>query len=194
MSGKAAAGKLDLIIGCMFSGKSSELMRHIKMFRLLNRQLIVINHSLDQRYTTSNQIMNHDLVGECAISLSALLPIIETNEYTKAECIFIDEAQFFEDLYEFVVHAVEVNNKHVIVSGLDGDYKRKPFKNVLDLIPIANSVKKLNALCLQCKDGTPGCFSKRISSPVSSSHDARTLVGGNNTYISVCRHHFLNES
>ena len=98
--------------------------------------------------------------------------------------VFIEEAQFFNNLYEFVnKHLI---NKSFVIAGLDGDFKRNPFGDILKLIPLADKVKKLNALCKFCKDGTEAPFTKRLI--VS---DEIKLVGGSDSYASVCRKHYL---
>jgi thymidine kinase len=97
-----------------------------------------------------------------------------------SEVILINEGQFFEDLYEVVVDMLSCN-KRVYICGLDSDFERKKFGQILDLIPLCDKVNKLTSLCSQCKDGTPGIFSMRLTSDKQ-----QTLVGTNN-YIPVCR-------
>ena len=97
----------------------------------------------------------------------------------ESEVIFIEEAQFFENLFTFVKDGLE-NQKSFYVAGLDGDFKREPFGDILKLIPLAEKVYKLNALCFFCKDGTEAPFTKRLS----TSQDQQ-LVGGADSYASV---------
>ena len=107
------------------------------------------------------------------------------DEFKSADVILIEELQFFEDV-SFVIKAAEEHNKKIIASGLDGDFRRQPFKSVISLISYADNVTKLKSFCKMCSDGTPGIFSKRI---VKS--DSYILVGGSDTYMSVCRKHYL---
>jgi thymidine kinase len=104
-----------------------------------------------------------------------------------AEVFLINEGQFFDDLYDVVLHLVEVLDKKVYVYGLDGDYKRANFGKILDLIPICNKVKKLTAMCNICKDGTKAYFTKRITKETS-----QKLIGINN-HIAVCRNCYNNK-
>jgi thymidine kinase len=97
-----------------------------------------------------------------------------------AEVILINEGQFFSDLYEVVVDMLN-HNKKVYVCGLDGDFERKKFGSILDLIPLCDKVSKLTSLCSSCKDGTPAIFSMRLTE-----EKEQTIVGSNN-YIPVCR-------
>jgi thymidine kinase len=94
--------------------------------------------------------------------------------------ILINEGQFFPDLEEFV-KKILLNDKKVYICGLDGDFERKKFGQILDLIPLCDKVTKLTSLCSICKNGTPGIFSKRITS-----EKEQTVVGSDN-YIPVCR-------
>ena len=96
------------------------------------------------------------------------------------EVILINEGQFFPDLEEFV-KILLTNDKKVYVCGLDGDFERKKFGQILNLIPLCDKVTKLTSICSLCKNGNPGIFSKRISD-----EKEQTLVGSDN-YIPVCR-------
>jgi thymidine kinase len=98
-----------------------------------------------------------------------------------AEVILINEGQFFEDLLPTVKHML-LHNKKIYVGGLDGDFECKKFGQILDIIPLCDKVTKMTSLCSQCKNGTPGIFSKRITS-----EKEQTVVGSDN-YIPVCRH------
>jgi thymidine kinase len=105
--------------------------------------------------------------------------------YNAADTVFIDEAQFFVDLYEFVKIAVEEHHKNVVVIGLDGDSNREHFGQIHKLIPLCDDVVKLKALCSKCKDGTPGIFSKKLS------NSSTKIEVGSSCYIAVCRKCYL---
>jgi thymidine kinase len=102
------------------------------------------------------------------------------NEIIEAEVILINEAQFFNDL-KYVVKDALYNKKKVYLAGLDGDFKREKFGEILDLIPHCDKITKLTSLCGVCKDGTPGIFSLRLTE-----EDQQELVGTEN-YVPVCR-------
>ena len=104
-----------------------------------------------------------------------------------SDVILINEGQFFPDLYEVVVDMLN-NNKKIYVCGLDGDFERKKFGTILDLIPLCDKVTKLTSICSSCKDGTPGIFSMRLTCDKT-----QTLVGSDN-YIPVCRKCYDNGS
>lgn len=170
---------LELIYGPMFAGKSCELIRRIRLLKVLNKKYIVIKPMIDTRYDNES-IVSHNLDREECIKLDLMNSIYSIN-IDNIDTIFIDEGQFFPDLKEVVIELVERYNKNVIVAGLITDFNRNKFGQILDLIPLCDKVTKLSSLCSICKDGTPGIFSKRISS-----EEEQTVVGSDN-YIPVCR-------
>jgi thymidine kinase len=124
---------------------------------------------------------NNEQVNDVYVSEKEMINYIDKikNIYT-ADVILINEGQFFPDLYSVVKDMVE-NKKHVYVCGLDGDFERKKFGQILDLIPIADKIEKLSSLCSLCKNGTRGIFSMRLTK-----EKTQTLIGSDN-YIPVCR-------
>lgn len=177
--------RLDIISGCMFSGKSTELINRIQKALILQKQIIIINHISDQRYDT-NMISTHDLNKINALSIDKLSEIFKENDYEKSEIIFIDEAQFFNDLKQSVLKMVENDNKWVVVCGLNSDYKRNIFGQIYELLPYCDTFTKQDALCVKCCDGTPAIFSKRIVE-----NNDLLLIDGKSSYEPVCRKHYL---
>jgi len=174
---------LELIIGPMFSGKSSELIRKIRLAKTINKKVLVIKPLIDNRYNNT-KIVSHSLESENCETVENLKSL--DNKIDEYDLIVIDEGQFFIDLKEYVIKWIEVNKKDIIIGGLDGDYKRKPIGQILELIPYANKCQKINSLCKTCGDGTEASFSHRMSS-----YDSQVLVGGNETYMALCRKHYL---
>ncbi len=175
---------LEIILGSMFSGKTSRLVEIYKQCKFCNIPVIVINHSCDNRYD-DELLSTHDKIKIPCIKTNSLFEIwhkyyVDNNEINKAEVILINEGQFFTDLYEVVDDMLQ-KGKKIYVCGLDGDFKRNKFGQILDLIPLCDKVTKLTSLCSICKNGTPGIFSKRIST-----EKEQTIVGSDN-YIPVCR-------
>ena len=165
--------------------KSSEIIRIIKRFRILKKQMMIINHSIDNRYDTA-KIVSHDQEKIDCLAVDKLIPLIDSDDYQKSDVIVIEEAQFFSDLFNFVTISLDKYSKTVIIAGLDGDYKKEPFGDILRLIPHAESVIKLHALCTLCGDGTKASFTKRI---IESKDNV--LVGSSESYIPVCRKHHI---
>ena len=186
--------ELTLILGPMFAGKSTYLIT--KANELLSNganenELLLINHSSDIRYDI-NKICSHNgekIHSKSYNTLSTIMNNIQENNalFCNIKYIFVDEGQFFNDLYE-TIKKLMINNSRrdlqIFISGLDGDYKQEPFQNsrILDLIPFASNIIKLTAKCNICNQKAP--FTKRI---VNSSETI--LIGGADNYHPVCITH-----
>jgi len=197
-SSEMNAGYLELIVGPMYSGKTSRLVEVYNKCKFCNISVSVINHTIDNRYdeellSTHDQIKIPcikterlmDLWLDSSINIleddiSGISRIKEIFQISRSEVILINEGQFFPDLKEFVDYLLK-NEKKVYICGLDGDFERKKFGQILDLIPLCDKVTKLTSLCSLCKDGTPGIFSMRLTKETE-----QTVVGSDN-YIPVCR-------
>ncbi len=177
---------LHLIIGPMFAGKSCELIRRIRLLKVLKKNYIVIKPIIDNRYEVE-MIVSHNYDKEHCISLNKLNDVLNLdNLKNNIDTIFIDEGQFFADLKETVIYLVEALHINVIVSGLDGDSNRNKFGSILDLIPYSNTCTKINAACILCLDGTPAPFSFR-----NENNNEQILIGSTDKYMSLCRKHYL---
>jgi thymidine kinase len=195
-------GYLELIVGPMFSGKTSRLIDIYKQCKFCNIPVAVINHSEDTRYDNI-LLSNHDKIMIPCIQTRQLadiwlynqetIPIAKTlesnyiNQLLDAQVILINEGQFFNDLYS-CVESMLLNSKKVYICGLDGDFERKKFGQMLDLVPLCDKITKLTSLCSICKNGTPGIFSMRLTV-----EKCQTLVGSDN-YIPVCRKCYENKN
>ena len=182
---KCLTGYLEIIIGPMFSSKTTTLLEIYKKCKFCNIPVAIINHSLDKRYDDT-MIVSHDKINAPCIQTKLLNDVwnktdVESyNMVRNSEVILINEGQFFEDLFTIVIDMLD-KNKKVYIAGLDGDFERNKFGSILDLIPICDKVTKLTSLCATCKDGTPGIFSMRLTSETE-----QTIIGSDN-YIPVCR-------
>ena len=196
MSSNSESGYLEIILGPMFASKTTRLVEIYKQCKFCNISEAVINHSIDNRYD-DELLSTHDQVKIPCIKTDKLLDIYPNDicidsdissiprindklKIATSSVILINEGQFFSDLEEFVKNLLS-NNKKIYVCGLDGDFERKKFGQILDLIPLCDKVTKLTSLCSICKNGTPGIFSKRITN-----EKEQTVVGSDN-YIPVCR-------
>jgi thymidine kinase len=177
-------GKLELIIGNMFSGKTSELIRRINREKSINKKILVVNYIADNRYS-SNSIASHDNLKVSCLKLEKLNDVLIFQ--SKYDSFFIDEGQFFIDLYDTIKTLVDVHKKHVIISGLDGDSNRNVFGDIIKLIPICDTVDKLTAYCVKCNNGKTAPFTKKISG-----NSNIVDIGSADKYIPVCRYHFHN--
>jgi len=187
------SGTLDLIGGPMFSGKTTELLRRLFIEAEIGLNVLYINHSNDNRsegpFSTHNPLYKKELSTMSNVSFISAVQL--SNLDFKCDVIGIDEAQFFDDLVDVVEKMVEKEGKHVIVSGLNGDFRRRKFGHLLDLEPLSDSYTKLQSYCKQCAMSTP---KKRTLAPFShriSRVGDVNEVGGYNKYIPVCRECYL---
>jgi thymidine kinase len=178
-----AQGYLELILGSMFSGKTSYLLDVYKKCVFCNIPVAVINYAGDNRYTTESMLSTHDKqMIPCMLAHTIKDAIRNNNEsISRAETILINEGQFFPDIEEEVRYLVEQRNKRVYICGLDGDFNRKPIGNLLQLIPFSDHITKLKSLCSICRDGTPGVFSFRIT------NETDQVIIGSSSYLPLCR-------
>lgn len=197
-------GYLELIIGPMYSGKTSRIVEIYNQCNFCDIPVVAINHNIDNRYD-EELLSTHDKIKIPCIKTNLLKNIwksdikiftdktfnTESNgnflitKYSKV--ILINEGQFFDDLLEVVSDMVN-QGKQVYVCGLDGDFERKKFGQILDLIPLCDKVTKLTSLCSKCKNGTPGIFSMRLTN-----EKEQTVVGSDN-YIPVCRSCYMSKN
>uniref|UniRef100_A0A6C0H6W1 thymidine kinase n=1 Tax=viral metagenome TaxID=1070528 RepID=A0A6C0H6W1_9ZZZZ len=192
------AGCLRLYLGCMYSGKSTALLNEISRYFVLTKDIVVINHTLDQdrQHNQTGKsdeflLQTHDNKGHTALKLTRLKDLIDNPDlrelYRTARVIVIDEAQFFPDLLSFMQEQL-VQPKTFIVGGLSGDYNMNPIGQIINLVPLADEIIKLDAYCVYCSEYTIASFSKRL---VSS--EQQILVGKQDVYLPVCRYHHLNK-
>ncbi len=174
---------INLITGCMFSGKTSMLINVAKMNQLLNKTVIIVNYENDTRYSENTKVMTHSGMSfDCVPCAKDLLFMLkEEPNIRNADIICINEGQFFNNLVDFCTTLCNLG-KEVHICGLDGDYLRRPFGEILNLIPICDTYVKLQALCMSCKNGTRASFTKKITNS-----DNLIEIGSTDIYIPVCR-------
>jgi thymidine kinase len=183
---------LELLIGPMFAGKSSAIQSIVRRHQALGWSVCVVTHSMDTRYSTEPAVVNHDKQVMPALATEKLMPILDHASYASSRLVVIEEAQFFGDLVPFVQAVVDRDCKHCVVVGLDGDAERRPFGRVLDLIPFADRVTKLTAMCRLCKDGTPAIFTHAYAADaIVSNAEGKPCVGADERYVPMCRKHYL---
>ena len=188
MNHSTGCGYLGLIIGPMFSGKTSKLISLYEQYALAETPILAINHNCDVRYD-KNFLCNHDKKKVPCIEVEYLNDIYQNKvNLDDYDIILINEGQFFQDLMKVVTDLVECRKKTVYVCGLDGDFQRNKFGSLLDLIPLCDSVEKLTSICCQCKGRRPAIFTKRTE---KDNHE-QVLVGAGESYMPVCRSCYSN--
>lgn len=176
-------GSLRLYLGCMYSGKTSELIREYRRWTNIGKKVIFINYSKDERYGDDNYVYSHDKTKEKSIKVE-FLKDIDKNILNNYDVILINEGQFFTDIVEFCKLWCDEYHKNIVVCGLDGDYQRNPFSTINYLISMADEIVKLKAFCKLCNDGTPAIFTHRLT------NEKEQIVIGSTNYIPVCRSHY----
>ncbi len=170
-------GELHLILGCMYSGKTTELLKRHERCQLGGKKCLLIKYKHDTRYdknhvVTHNGIKAHAFVCEELQELDHLIP--------KYDIICIDEIQFYKDAYIFCDKWSSFDDKVVHACGLNGTFARKPFKNISELIPLVNSIKYEPAVCKET--GKDGLYSHRLSD-----QKEEVVIGGSELYIAADR-------
>ena len=188
-------GKLDIIMGTMFSGKTSYLLNKISLLVELDLKVLYINIDFDDRsnleFSTHNPILNN-IDFKLKNKINENLTMIKVRDlsnitFDSYDIIMIDEAHFFDDIIKFTKKLLD-NKKHVIIATLIADFKGNKFGKVLDLIPICDEITRLESYCIECskqKKINKAIYSKRITKNKESID-----IGGSDKYIAVCREHY----
>lgn len=179
---------IKLILGSMFSGKSTALCQAIEKYRQIGKNVLVINHSSDTRYG-SHYLCTHEGTQIPCLMRSELMSLEHLSEYKVAAAVVIDEIQFFDDSREFCSMAADRDGKDVVVAGLNGGYHRQEFPSVSLLLPLVSDIQYQTAFCTICRNGTPSCFTHR------KHHDSPEIViGGAELYEALCRQHYVEKT
>lgn len=170
-------GWIEVVTGCMFSGKTEELIRRLRRAKIAKQNVVIFKPKIDNRYS------NDSIVSHNELSLPSI--VVETpDEILKlsnnAQVVGIDEAQFFsEDLVD-VCNKLANNGKRVVIAGLDQDYKGIPFEPIPQLLAHAEYITKTLAICVQC--GNPADKTQRTIKTKE-----RVVVGASDSYEARCR-------
>ncbi|MFO0571291.1 MAG: thymidine kinase [Polyangiaceae bacterium] len=173
-------GWIEVITGCMFSGKTEELIRRLNRARYAKQTVCIFKPRIDSRYAPDS-VVSHSKQELTAVAIDDAHEIIEHSQ--KADVIGIDEAQFFGAPVVSVAERLANEGKRVIVAGLDQDYLGRPFEPMPQLMAVAEYVTKNLAICMRC--GNPADRSQRLVR-----RDATVVVGGTEAYEARCRRCF----
>lgn len=186
-------GTLHLIIAPMYSGKSTYLLHELSADASIGLKTLYINHRLDTRSEDAFSTHNPLIRLETKIKNMEFIKVdkLSSVDVSSFDVLALDEAQFHQDLYTTVQKWVEVNNKKVIVAGLDGDSNRNKFGQILDLIPICDTIVKLQPYCKRCSMKTPRVLIKAPFTHRVAMSSETILVGGCEYYQPVCRKCYL---
>ena len=174
-------GWIEVVCGSMFSGKTEELIRRVRLAQIAKQKTVIFKPRADDRYA-ERQIVSH---GDQRMDS---IPIVHAEEIQKRvgddiEVVGIDEAQFFGMDLVAVCENLANRRKRVIVAGLDQDYRGRPFEPIPSLLSVAEFITKNLAICVKC--GNPANRSQRITGSTE-----RIVVGAAEAYEARCRHCF----
>lgn len=179
-------GWIEVIAGVMFSGKSEELIRRVRRAIIARRKVQVFKSHLDSRYTGLYSVSTHDGREIEATPVDTAAEIFRLVK-PDTELVAIDEAQFLDDELVTVASALAARGVRVIMAGTDTDFRGEPFGPMGRLLAIAESVDKLQAICVIC--GDLATRNQRLVDGKPARYDSPTiLVGGRETYEARCRH------
>lgn len=173
-------GWIEVIAGCMFSGKTEELIRRIRRAQIARQDVAIFKPKIDNRYS-SNQIVSHS---EARLQANVVERSSEILAAAKdAQVVGIDEGQFFDMGIVDVAEELANEGKRVVIAGLDQDYRGKPFEPMPQLLAVAEYITKTLAICVVC--GNPADRTQR-----TTSSNERVLVGAKDSYEARCRRCF----
>lgn len=170
-------GRIEVICGSMFSGKTEELIRRLKRARIARQSVEIYKPTIDTRYS-DEEVVSHDKNKIRSTPVEAAANILQLAE--QADVVGIDEAQFFDSGLVGVCMELANRGKRVIVAGLDMDFKGVPFGPMPALCAIAEDVTKVHAICVRC--GALAYLSHRIVAG-----DNQVMLGEQMEYEPLCR-------
>ena len=170
-------GRIEVICGSMFSGKTEELIRRLKRARIARQRVEIYKPAIDTRYS-DNDVVSHDANSIPSTPVESARSILLMA--SDAQVVGIDEAQFFDNAIVEVCNELANSGKRVIVAGLDMDFKGIPFGPMPQLVAIAEDVTKVHAICVKC--GNLAHVSHRIVKA-----EQRVLLGEQHEYEPLCR-------
>ena len=170
-------GWIEVITGCMFSGKTEELIRRLRRAQIAKQKVKIFKPKIDSRYS-KNSIVSHNEQSLPSILIEDIIEVLDHSN--DAQVIGIDEAQFFNEGIVHICNLLATRGKRVIVAGLDQDYTGKPFEPMPQLLAIAEYITKQHAICVIC--GNPADKTQR-----KTSESERVIVGAADIYEASCR-------
>ncbi len=174
-------GWIEVVVGCMFSGKTEELIRRMRRAQIARQRVAIFKPLIDTRYSPDH-IVSHSEARLDSTPVRTSADVLRLA--ADAQVVGIDEGQFFDMGIVDVAETLANQGKRVIIAGLDQDYRGKPFEPMPQLLAIAEYITKTLAICVVC--GNPADRTQRTT----SSHE-RVLVGAKDAYEARCRRCFV---
>ncbi len=182
-------GRLEVITGPMFAGKTEELLRRVERARIARKNVVLLKPELDTRYSPDRVVAHNGRSWPCHILPTTLNPSSFPAELLSADVLAFDEAHFFGPEFPALCEFLVRQGKRVIVAGLDLNFRGEPFGPMPFLLALADEVLKLTAVCTVC--GSPATRSQRLRNGIPVTEGPEVLIGGLETYEPRCRDHFV---
>lgn len=174
-------GWIEVICGCMFSGKTEELIRRLRRAQIAKQKVVIFKPRIDNRYS-EDKIVSHNELSLSSIVINNASEIMQLTD--DAQVIGIDEAQFFSNDIVKIAEDLANDRRRVIIAGLDQDYRGMPFGPMPHLLSIAEYITKTLAICMVC--GNPADRTQRLTKSKEL-----VVVGAQNIYEARCRKCFV---
>lgn len=177
-------GWIEVITGCMFSGKTEELIRRLNRASYATQRVVVFKPAVDTRYAVEAVVSHSEFRIPCVPVAQAaeILQLVGDNQV-----VGIDEAQFFDLDLVRVANRLADDGRRVVIAGLDQDFRGEPFEPIPQLLAVAEYIQKTLAVCMVC--GSPADRSQRLVA-----RDVKVLLGAKETYEARCRAHWRPEA
>ena len=180
-------GWLEVICGCMFAGKTEELIRRINVLNFAKKKIVLFKPKIDDRYSATEIVSHSGSKLDCVVIEKAEEILEYVDKDPDVEVIGIDEVQFFDHEVVEICDYLADQGKRVMVAGLDKDFRGEPFGIMPELLTKAEFVTKLTAVCAKC--GSPATRTQRlIGGKPASYSDPIVMVGAAESYEPRCRH------
>lgn len=180
--------RIEVITGCMKSGKTDELIRRLERAQIAGYNVLVFKPAKDDRFSETEVISRSGRKFECfsVTNLGENVPFIKK----RCDVIGLDEVQFFADDIYKICQEIADSGVRVIASGLSTDFQRESFPSTMNLLSVAEKIDKLSAIC-SC--GSNAYFSQRLDSQGNPILDGEKLMVGDEEYVPRCRNCFVDQ-
>jgi len=186
------SGQLEVITGCMFSGKTEELIRRLERVRIARGRLLLFKPTIDDRYSRHTVMTHYGRAFDARLlepgeeTVEQLIALVGPPALDRADVIAFDEGNFFSERLPALCQALVARGKRVLVAGLDLTFAEEPFGPMPRLMALADRVDKLQAVCVKC--GGVATRSQRLVDGQPAPTDGPVIqVGGAETYEARCR-------
>lgn len=184
------SGRVEVICGCMFAGKTEELIRRLRRAEIAEQSIKVFTPEIDDRYERESIGSHNGRDWQATVVTPDETGVETITQATNYDVVAIDEFNFFTDEFLSGIEQLAANDVRVIVSGIDQTFRGEPFEPMHKVMAVSDSIDKLTAVCEVC--GGEAIRNQRLIDGEPAPADSPTvLVGGEDSYEARCRHCFI---